>query len=275
MSSGKPRNPEFFDGEVVKWAEISGLKLGEILYSSNCERAAHVHEHACFHFLYQGGYTESYGRRTYECDTHTLAFQPKWHQHSYRASETASRAFTIELEDGWLNRLDEHSIILDEACNLRSGLILWLINRLYREFRQMDTSSPLAIEALALEISVEASRRKLPVSRIGTPPFLDRARDFLNDQFAEPISLKAVAQAVGVHPVHLARVFRQRFGCTVGEYLRRLRIEYACRRMIDSDSTLLEIAMDAGFSDQSQFSHTFRREMGLSPAKFRADLQSR
>jgi AraC family transcriptional regulator len=267
--------PEFFDGEVLKWIQISGLTLGEIQYPSECERAAHRHERASFNFPLEGGYIEYQGKRSEECKAFTLSFQPQGHEHSYCGAKTISRAFTIEIEDAWLARLREHSVTLDTPCKLRGGLASWLITRLYNEFRVMEADSSLVIEALALEIAVETSRRKERLSETNPPLWLKQAVELLHDQFAESISLQHIARSVGVHPVHLARVFRQHHHCSVGEYLRRLRVEVACQRMIDSNATLLEIALATGFSDQSQFTHTFKRAIGLTPARFRSQMRTR
>jgi len=274
LVAGK-RTPEFLDGEVLKQGEVAELTLGEIRYPSGYERPAHAHERACFHFLFQGGYVEYQGRRSQECKTHTLAFQPQGHEHSYRASTEISRAFTIELESAWVARLREHSVRLDSPGNFHGGLVSWLITRLYNEFCVMGAASSLAIEALALELAVEVSRRKETLSERRQPPWLKQAKDLLHDRFTESLSLQHIAQSVGVHPVHLARVFREHQRCTVGEYLRRLRIEFACEQMIHSDSGLLEIALAAGFSDQSQFSHAFKRATGLPPGEFRAETRAR
>src|SRR5438034_9583394 len=101
MSDEALRTPEFFDGEVLRWTEVNGLTLGEIQYPSGYERPTHTHERACFHFIFQGGYIEYQGKRSQECKTFTLSFQPQGYEHSYCASKTMSRAFTIELEDAW------------------------------------------------------------------------------------------------------------------------------------------------------------------------------
>jgi AraC family transcriptional regulator len=269
------RTPEFFDGEVLRWTQVNGLTLGEIQYPSEYERAAHRHERACFHFPFQGGYVEYQGKRSEECRTFTVSFQPKGHEHSYCATKTISRAFSIEIEDDWLARLCEHSVTLDTPCKLRGGLASWLITRLHNEFRVMEADSPLVIEALALELAVEASRRKERLSARNPPLWLKQAVELLHDRFAESLSLRHIARSVGVHPVHLARVFRQHHHCTVGEYLRRLRVEVACQQMMHSNATLLEIALATGFSDQSQFTHTFKRAMGLTPSSFRSQTRLR
>jgi AraC family transcriptional regulator len=139
----------------------------------------------------------------------------------------------------------------------------------------MDPASPLVIEALALELVVEAARRQFNLSERQWPRWLNRAEEFLHAHYRGAISLRDVARAAEVHPVHLARAFRRHFHCTVGEYVRRLRIEFACQQIGHADASLLEIAVAAGFYDQSQFTRAFKRVVGVTPAVFRSSLQSR
>jgi AraC-like DNA-binding protein len=97
----------------------------------------------------------------------------------------------------------------------------------------------------------------------------------LRDRFAEPLTLDEIAGAVGVHPMHLTRVFRRHFRCTIGDMVRRLRIDFACRQLSSTDDALVEIALAAGFSDQSQFCRTFRRLTGMTPTGFRSAFSRR
>ena len=60
-----------------------------------------------------------------------------------------------------------------------------------------------------------------------------------------------------------------------GEYVRRLRVEIACQRLASSDMPLAEIALAAGFSDQSHFTKTFRHYNGMTPGEYRRRLRSR
>lgn len=131
------------------------------------------------------------------------------------------------------------------------------------------------MEGLALEILAEASRDGSRASERMPPPWLLLARDLLHDRFAENPLIDEIATEVGVHPVHLARVFRRQYACTPGEYLRRLRIEFACQRLLSSDSALIDIALSAGFSDQSHFTRTFRQQMRMTPGEFRRHSRSR
>ncbi len=106
------------------------------------------------------------------------------------------------------------------------------------------------------------------------PRWLADARSYLHDP-GQVGSLSELATAVGVHPVTLARGFRKAYGCSVGAYLRWLRVARAAHELTETDAPLAEIALAAGFADQSHFSNVFRREMGLSPSAFRRAVRAR
>ena len=84
------------------------------------------------------------------------------------------------------------------------------------------------------------------------------------------MSLIALATLVGVHPSYLARMFRRHYGCSVGDYVVRLRLDFAIRELINSDLSLAEIASAAGFYDQSHFTHVFKFHFGITPSNLRA-----
>ena len=73
---------------------------------------------------------------------------------------------------------------------------------------------------------------------------------------------------MGVHPVHLARVFRSCLGVSPVEYLRKIRVRKAIE-MMGSAEGLATIAVRAGFFDQSELTKSFRREVGATPAAVR------
>jgi AraC family transcriptional regulator len=78
-----------------------------------------------------------------------------------------------------------------------------------------------------------------------------------------------VAAFVGVHPVHLARVFERWFGCAPGEYLRGRRLERAASLVGRGASALAETAIEAGFTDQAHLTRAFRDRFATTPAAWR------
>ncbi len=198
-----------------------------------------------------------------------LIFHPPEEKHAVAFHNHGARIFRVEIDARWHERLREYSLSLNDPCDFNGGSPAWLAQRLYKEFHESDQASALAIEGLTLEIMVEASRSFVKRCERAAPRWLKRAIEMLEARFAESLTLTEIATEVGVHPVHLARTFREQTGCTVGERLRQLRIEFACREISTFDVPLAEIAATAGFADQSHFSRTLKRLTGMTPAQFR------
>ena len=106
------------------------------------------------------------------------------------------------------------------------------------------------------------------------PSWLVKARELMRDCCLAGITVGAVANRVGVHPVHLARAFRRYFHVSPGEYLSRCRISRARELLQTTTLPLTEIAIETGFSEQSHLTHAFRRETAMTPAAYRRLHQS-
>jgi AraC-like DNA-binding protein len=141
--------------------------------------------------------------------------------------------------------------------------------RLYREFHLADDISNLAVEALMLELMVLTfrSRRKREVN--GKPDWLLRTEKSIHEHFTERLSVNDLAGHVHVHPAHLSVEFRKYHRCSIGDYIRDLRIKRACQQLVNSNQSLSEMALDSGFYDQSHFSRTFKQVIGMTPAQYR------
>jgi AraC family transcriptional regulator len=87
------------------------------------------------------------------------------------------------------------------------------------------------------------------------------------------LSLTSLAEAIGIHPVYLASEFRRHYRRSIGAYVRRLRVDYACRQLTTTEAPLAEIALAAGFADQSHFSRTFKSHVGMTPLAYRRDAR--
>lgn len=249
--------------------EIAGFRLVESVYPSGLKMAAHSHEPAFFSFVLRGAYTERSGKQTRTCVPSLLIFHPPDASHAVTFHNRDVGIFRLELKPQVLARVRD-DLLMEATVDFRGGLAPSLAMRLYAEFQRMDKFSPLAIEGLALELVAEAARRTSRVPDTRRPRWLERAREILHEQHLDAPSLSRLAEEVGVHPIYLARSFRKHYRCTVGEYVRRLRIETACREISASGKPLSEIATGAGFCDQSHFSNTFKRYTGMTPAEFRA-----
>lgn len=260
--------------KVGRSRAVDGFELAEITYGPRLEIPGHTHNNAGFCLVLQGSYTENYHKKALACRARTVTFSPAGEWHSNYFYESGSQCFTIEIDHKWLRHVGEYGITLDRPVGHLGGSLTWLATKLYLEFQEDDDASILSIEGLALEMMAETSRRLNPRQARRVPLWLRQARDILQDRFSERLTLSDIARPIGVHPVHLAAVFRQHYHCSVGEHLRRLRIEFACREIAATDSPLAQIALAAGFAHQSQFSRTFKRLTGQTPAQYRSTFRS-
>ncbi len=80
-----------------------------------------------------------------------------------------------------------------------------------------------------------------------------------------------LARLTGVSPSQFDRLFRRTFGASVRQYLLRIRVEMACRRLSETNDTVARIAAEEGFYDHAHFSRLFQRIMGLTPAAYRRE----
>ncbi len=243
------------------------LKVREHLYPPALVQPRHLHPFASFSFVSSGAYSETFGRKTFGREPRTVIFHPPDESHAV-VYESRVRILSVHFSFEKLARIREQSTILDSPSSCQSETVNWLGTRLRQELRQRDTASALAIEGLALEMLAAASRNKMGREH-NFPQWLKDARDFIHENFADSFALEDVAKIAGVHQAHLSRVFRQKFGCTVGDYVRRLRVESACRQIVHTDVSLSVIASNAGFSDQSHFNKVFKSLLNLTPYEYR------
>ena len=92
--------------------------------------------------------------------------------------------------------------------------------------------------------------------------------DYLNQHYAESISLDALSALAGLSKYHLLRAFTRETGITPYSYLETIRIDRA-KALLRLDTPPAEAAQETGFSDQSHFSNTFKRFIGLTPGQYR------
>ena len=263
-----------FFGQSLGHRTVAGITLAECLYRSEVAVPPHEHTTAFFDFVVDGFCSEFVHRQARNRARSTLAFHPAGEVHHSCWHGREARCFHIEIAPTLLDRVRQHSLSIDSPAYFDLGKPNWIARRIYVEFRSMDNLSALVIEALTLELLAEGARLASNVAS-APPRWLETIHDLLRAEFSQLLSLDQIAGSVGVHPSHLARVFRKAHGCTIGDYVRNLRIEFACDRLRTTDASLVEIALASGFSDQSHFSKNFKRQTGMSPAIFKKSFRAR
>jgi AraC family transcriptional regulator len=267
--------PGCYFGDRIQIREVAGFLLTEYSQRPGDHIPKHSHERSYFSLIVAGDYAETYGNQCRHCRPGTVVFHPAGEPHAEHLGGAGAREFNVEIAGHWLGESPVYRSVLNEPADFRGGPFVRLACRLYREFRQPDPFAPLAVEGLMLDLVASLARRRDHSACRRPPLWLARVRELLRARFVAPPCLAEMAREVGVHAVHLARTFRAHYGCSVGEYVRQLRVEFARQRLAKSDSPLAEIALDAGFFDQSHFTRVFKQFTGFSPSAYRAAFRAR
>ncbi len=261
-------HPEEAAGELLKKRNLGPYTLTEHLYPNKLLVPKHSHRPAFLTFVLEGTYRERCGNRTIVCRPGSLRFLPAGEAHEDEF-ESRVRCLHVWMESAVLDKLDARSVIPRCPAEISGLSATWLANRLYAEFLREDSASAIAVEGLVLEILAEIARAESKPDPMVIPRWLKLATEIVEARFLERLSLAAIAAEVGVHYVHLSRQFHKYNRVTVGELIRKRRIQYASHLLAHSHTPLAEIALICGFSDQSHLSFLFKRYMGMSPSRFR------
>jgi AraC family transcriptional regulator len=257
----QPRKVEIF--------KLSGLTLTEALFAPGSRTPPHTHDTASICLTLTGNGVEIVDGRHIVMQPGSVIMRAPQIIHSDEYGAVPLRGLMIELDRKWLQTCRHFLSVFEGYRYFPNGAVSALALRIYRESRIKDTVAPIIVEGLMLEMLGHASR-SLIKTPVRPPGWLTQARDLLHGRFNDSLNLVEIANVVGVHPTHLARSFKKHYRTTVGDYLRQLRLDWATRRLSETEDSIAEIASAAGFYDQSHFSHLFKQHTGLTPAEFRS-----
>jgi len=234
-------------------AEVGALRISDVAYRPGFTSPPHIHAHDCLTVVLAG----EMGKDDVALSGGAVAHTPAGRKHVDRFGAAGGRVVVVEM----FERVEGLS-----SRRIESLRLPWLGRRLAAEVAATDVAAPLALHAAALELLASVGR-----APEGPKPsaWLDEVADHLHDRLFERVTLAELADVAGVHRAHLVRAFRARYGVSVGVYVRRERIHWAARALRNTEAPIAEIALRAGFADQSHFTRTFVKHMGSSPGLYR------
>src|SRR5213596_1472437 len=99
-----------------------------------------------------------------------------------------------------------------------------------------------------------------------------RARDLVDERYAEPLRVDDLARAAGLSRAHFSREFRRAFGESPHAYLLTRRLERAAALLRTTDRTVADICFSVGLRSVGSFTTSFTRTYGMSPTAYRAEF---
>jgi AraC family transcriptional regulator len=245
--------------------DLPGLHVTDVTYRPGFATPRHEHEHDCVTVVLDGLLTKELGPWRDTLDVGSVAVTPSQAVHADRFGPDGGRVVVVEVSE---------SSAIEPVATVRARPRvggqphLWLTRRIAAEVEATDDAAALALHGLVLELLAAIARTDFArPSR--APAWLGTVVEYLHAHVFERPPLDALAELAGVHRTHLTRVFRAHHGCSIGSYVRRLRVRWAAEQLRSTDASIAEIAARAGFADQSHFSRTFAAYVGVSPGSYR------
>jgi AraC family transcriptional regulator len=252
----------------MRSASTQYFSLSERHYGSNTEVPLHAHTKDYIIITLDGTYFSTFGTRTEEYKPWTVTYHQARVSHTSRYAVRGAKVLYVELPMERLKGVWQMPASHLAHLSLQGGVVDWTARQLYNEFNAFDTFSSVVIDGYVMQLLGHLLRH-CAARPHRLPTWLGNVDEMIRSRFMEPLALDGIAKSVLVHPGHLAREYRRYYRCTIGEQIRRLRIEYACEQLSATDRCLSEIALAAGFSDQSHFTVSFKQHIGTAPSQYR------
>jgi AraC family transcriptional regulator len=164
---------------------------------------------------------------------------------------------------------------LRDLSAFADGALDSLMGRLRDELTSKQ-ASPLVVQGVARIIAVHLARNygvKDEESRGASPSLpghkLRQITDWMAEHSAEEFRLDRLAAQAGLSKFHFQRLFKAATGVAPSRYQINLRLNEARRLLRETSMSVIDVALEVGYADPSNFARLFRRENGLSPSDYR------
>ncbi|HET6725988.1 MAG TPA: helix-turn-helix transcriptional regulator [Gammaproteobacteria bacterium] len=260
--------------------ETYGFSLRTQSYQPYQRMDRHRHPEAYICLVTDGGFIDNHLRGGEAADAGSVLVRPGGDEHKTACGSEGANCVKLELKVGWLSKGDSDALFRDRLT-LSSPDFLLLSRRIHRLMQAHDAlpdaltlSSRLELESSVMDLLAHLVRpRGLPAD--GAPAqWLQKVHRAIVDEPFRQWTASALAAKVNRHPVHVSRVFREHYGEPLGSFFRRQRLERCRELLADGEVALVDVAMAAGYADQSHFTRAYKQAFGVTPGRERELINS-
>lgn len=236
-------------------------------------RVSNFHENLELLFFIEGnGYVE-YNAQRYEVTANDLIVVNSFAIHQV-VSETPIKYFCLIVENSFCkyNDIDISAIHFQEHIN--DSDFTELFHRLVKEFTTEQAYKSTAIKSLILSILLNLCRNYSsheavkPSIRKSSQECICSAIQYIKNNIGNKMTVEEVAASVGLSQYYFMREFKHYTGCTLTNYIKILRCEYAKELLMSRKYKIKEISALCGFENESYFTSVFKSHTGVCPSEY-------
>jgi|MGYP003700568337 AraC family transcriptional regulator len=233
------------------------MRLKTRRYEAGERHPTHRDRHSRLSFLLQGAFAEDSTNGAIAARPGDLLYKGEEVPHETRFGADGALIASVELPDGF-------------SCDTR----MWRLKREPNVFREsiclLESASHGSSAGVAGSILSLLSYLDQGALHGGTPQrWILRLKEELESVGLNEINITDRAKHAGIHPVHASRQFRRHFGLSITEHARLHSVRRAVALIAQGKKSLKDIAVQAGFYDQSHMNRMFNRVTGRTPQSFR------
>ena len=260
----KLRYAEFLGNTSTQFqSELCAISL--VNYSQPVTEEWHSHEALHLSLILQGGNREFRKKEDIEVNTGKIMMYREGVLHCNRHTEYPSKNLNIELKTKFLEQYQLNNDIFESPFIEHTDLFLGIIN-IYYELIINDSYNNSVIQESLMALFAKENTSSF------RPNWMIQLRELIKDRWDEFIPLDELSLELQVHPVTISKYFRKYHQCTLGDYMRKIKIQRAIHFLLHTPKKITEIAFLCGFSDQSHMNRVFKAYIGFRPKDIRSLL---
>ncbi|MBK5253745.1 MAG: helix-turn-helix domain-containing protein [Peptostreptococcaceae bacterium] len=133
----------------------------------------------------------------------------------------------------------------------------------------IDVENHKQLKDVSNNLLVTISSNLLTSVYDGKSKIIANAVKYVNNNYSIRITLTDIEKNLHVNPSYFSSLFKHEMGISFIGYINQVKINYACHLLIESSLTIIDIALDLGFDDQSYFTKVFKKQCGITPKDYR------
>lgn len=261
------KDDEYF-GKKLKTQVNTFFNLSVTCNEPNGKTEEHYHsnDYVCIQMV--GVHLERHKNNAQVINPGDILFRPKAYTHQTFFNNQGGKRFNIEFKHDWKESLDANLALPQCFSHYKTGCFPSLYKLL---FHFQNEYSEDIVHELIYDWLFEVKQDSKSVKYL---PCVNKAIRIIENEIEIFHSLSKLSEKVFIHPIYLARAFKEKTGLTIGEYQVKHKLSGAIKLLLNTSLSISEIAFRYGFYDDAHFIRTFNSVYKVSPHKFRLTIKS-
>ena len=252
-----------YTGITSEKYDLDQCLLSIVNFKTSAPEDWHYHENRHLSLVLQGGSRESRKNGDFQLTAGKIILYNEGEIHCNKYTAFPSKHLILEFKNDFFNKraLDSKKFTKTNVQNI--DITIALLN-IYNELTLADLYSSNAIN-FSLNQLLESDEKSSYI-----PIWVKQMKEIIEDRWDEFIPLNELAVIFNVHPVTISKYFKKYYNCTLGDYMRKIKLEKALFLLNNTNKSIIEISDICGFSDQSHMIKIFKTYIGFLPNRFRS-----